>query len=1045
VSAPVDPSLRELDRCGGCEGVTAETPVAVTNRPGLAAVAYRAGTYSAFKRSLIAGLTDTERPQLRDLRTREDDDFSIALLDAWATVADVLTFYQERIANEAWLRTATERRSVLELARMIGYELHPGVAAGALLAFTLEDAVGAPPSTDVPEGCRVQSVPGPGERPQTFETIEPLAARVELNALRPQRTVALLPRFGDRDIYLEGTATGLRPGDGLLIVGGERRADPGSENWDFRRVAGVEPDADRQVTRVTWVAGLGRRLPGRRVFPAEQNPEAYALRLRTSLWGAAAPDWRTLDDKIRNRYLGGSGSESNKNDDWPNLTIPGVAFGADDRTGLAGEYFDDIALSEPLGARVDGPLNFTSFSFPGLRGTNFSVRWTGKVIPAHSGRYTFHVTTDDGARLWVGGQLIVDSWVDQAPTEHRGKIDLVAERSYEVRLEYYQRFGGTRLALEWSSAAQARQLVPKNRMRQPEVLHLSPQAPAVLPGSWLVLDGPVYTEVYEVTGAEESARQGFAISGKTTRVALRGENLDRFDEHLRAVAVHAQSERIGIAERPRRDPVEGTTIDLETLVEGLEKGRRLIVTGRRMRVRVEARVNPLVLTADDGFTSRALANGEELIVVARDAAAQSWRLRDAAGFEGTLTAAPARLTLVPSHPADPVFSEAAVLDFATGAATEWTVLHLVAPLAGPYDRATVAILANVAAATHGEAVQEVLGGGDAAKPFLTFRLRESPLTYTRADTPSGGESTLALRVDGVRWDEVPSLYARGPRERVYVARRQDDGKAVVEFGDGQEGARPATGTENVTASYRKGIGRDGNVGAGQLSLVITRPLGVRGVTNPLPAGGGQDPQELADARTNAPVTVLTLERVVSIKDFEDFALAYAGIGKALATWTWSEDRRGVFLTVAGPDGGAVVDDVLAALKRALVKSGDPHVPVRVATYADVPFRLAAAVEPDQAYATDALRAAVETALREHFSFARRAFGQPVALSEVMAVIQDVPGVVSVDVERLSRGAAAERKALLIASRPVAGAAMELAQPAELLTLDLRAGDIGVTQ
>ena len=59
---------------------------------------------------------------------RDDDDFSIALLDAWATVADVLTFYQERIANEAYLRTATERLSVLELARLIGYQLRPGVA-----------------------------------------------------------------------------------------------------------------------------------------------------------------------------------------------------------------------------------------------------------------------------------------------------------------------------------------------------------------------------------------------------------------------------------------------------------------------------------------------------------------------------------------------------------------------------------------------------------------------------------------------------------------------------------------------------------------------------------------------------------------------------------------------------------------------------------------------------------------------------------------------------------------------------------------------------
>lgn len=64
---------------------------------------------------------------LRKLTSREADDATIALLDAWATVADVLTFYQERIANEGYLRTATERRSVLELARLVGYQPRPGV------------------------------------------------------------------------------------------------------------------------------------------------------------------------------------------------------------------------------------------------------------------------------------------------------------------------------------------------------------------------------------------------------------------------------------------------------------------------------------------------------------------------------------------------------------------------------------------------------------------------------------------------------------------------------------------------------------------------------------------------------------------------------------------------------------------------------------------------------------------------------------------------------------------------------------------------------
>ena len=163
----------QLDSCHCCEGLTAQTPAAVKNRPGLSAIAYRVGTHSQFKKSMLAALSDITRPALQNLKTRDNDDFSIALLDAAATMADVLTFYQERIANESYMRTATERRSLLELARLIGYELRPGVAANTLLAFTMDDTPGAPLQTTVDIGTKVQSIPGPDEKPQTFETASP--------------------------------------------------------------------------------------------------------------------------------------------------------------------------------------------------------------------------------------------------------------------------------------------------------------------------------------------------------------------------------------------------------------------------------------------------------------------------------------------------------------------------------------------------------------------------------------------------------------------------------------------------------------------------------------------------------------------------------------------------------------------------------------------------------------------------------------------------------------------------------------------------------
>lgn len=123
--------------CGCCEGVEILTPTSVANQSGLYTLAYRVGTHASFLETMKARLGESKFPSLKHLKTRDSQDTSLALLDAWATVADVLTFYQERIANEGYLRTAIERRSLVELARLVDYAHSPGVSASVYLAFTL--------------------------------------------------------------------------------------------------------------------------------------------------------------------------------------------------------------------------------------------------------------------------------------------------------------------------------------------------------------------------------------------------------------------------------------------------------------------------------------------------------------------------------------------------------------------------------------------------------------------------------------------------------------------------------------------------------------------------------------------------------------------------------------------------------------------------------------------------------------------------------------------------------------------------------------------
>jgi len=243
--------------------------------------------------------------------------------------------------------------------------------------------------------------------------------------------------------------------------------------------------------------------------------------------------------------------------------------------------------------------------------------------------------------------------------------------------------------------------------------------------------------------------------------------------------------------------------------------------------------------------------------------------------------------------------------------------------------------------------------------------------------PSGATSTLAVTVNEVTWHEVPTLYPAGPRDRVFVTRDTPAGGLEVGFGDGTRGARLPTGTANVRATYRRGLGTAGNVANGALAQVVDPPLGVTGVTNPVPALGGADPEPADDARAGIPMAVRTLGRAVSLSDYADYARTFAGIARARADVLVLAGGRTIVVTVAGPDGTVVPDLVLGRLALSLRGHGDPLARVQVVAHRPVPFRLALRVATDPDRDADTVLSAVDSALRAAFGFPARDFGQPV--------------------------------------------------------------------
>jgi hypothetical protein len=310
------------------------------------------------------------------------------------------------------------------------------------------------------------------------------------------------------------------------------------------------------------------------------------------------------------------------------------------------------------------------------------------------------------------------------------------------------------------------------------------------------------------------------------------------------------------------------------------------------------------------------------------------------------------------------------------------------------------LFGNILLASHGDTVNnEVVGSGNAFLKFQNFELKKQPLTYVPGSGPNGVVSSLNVRVNGLLWQEVPGLYQQPATAQVFSTSTAEDGSRLLQFGDGAVGgAVLSTGQGNITATYRVGAGVAGRVGANALTTLLDRLQGLTSVTNPLSAEGGADPESLALIRANAPRTVRTFGRAVSLQDFADLITASGEIAKAQAIWIWDGLAPAVYLTVAGQAGGVFTNP--ASLIANLNAERDPNRRLLVGNFASVPIVLSARILVSTEYAPDIVLTAVRAALLQALSFDALSLGQSIHLSFMYSVMQAVVGVVALDITLL---------------------------------------------
>ena len=889
------------------------TPKEIGNRPGLSRISARIGTHSAFLEAMRRGLADANRPGLSGLGAREQGDLTLGLLDAWAAVLDTLTFYGEQVANEAYLRTATERSSLRAHARLIGYQLAPAKAAGVHLAFAAEPNDAPEEVLEYEAGLQVRSIPRDGEIPQIFETVEPLTAFAGWNAMTPRMSHPQVLKKGTDTLRLAAGGPAVAPGDPLLFLRGKAPVTYGSGTGAgfLRRVNTVaEREAGEREVRLS-------------ATPTGTPPYVFVTYLPELSWNPAVSlSTTSLSSSV------GKGS-------WSVSALS---------TATALNRVSTFTLATAITAlpvASDDPILPARMA---VRAACFGHNAMTKISPlleelSEAGGTELTVSTATRSKPGAITDTHSDVGEDTGPPDGRAFIYL--DREYD----------------------------------------------GIVPGQHVLIRDAVNEGHSVVHGVEVMSVEAYGLSTKVTRLevdaTLAGPSGSVWASafHTRKTTIHAAPVRLPLAVLPITDDV------------GADSGK---------------------LTADQvelGSAQLALFPGKTV--------ALSGERADLTGVRASEI-----LTI-----ADNVLNGG------------FSVLTFTGQPAHAYRRGTVTINANVAEATHGETVSETLGDGDAARPFATYALKAKPLTHVSAKSGSGMAPSLEVRAGGELWDLVDDFRDAGPEDRVYILRMDEDGTARITFGDGIAGQRPPTGQDNVMATYRKGAGSDGMLEAGQLSLLASKPAGLKSVTNPRAPAAATDAETLEEARRNAPLKVLTLGRVVSLRDYEDFARAFAGIAKARADWTFDGFDRPIFVTVAGeegvllPDGGEDMTNLLDALRAA----GEADIAVSVRNYRPAGFVVEARLFIDSAWEPDDVLAAARGALSAAFGFDARELGQGVSRAQVIAVLQGVAGVTGVDLDWLHRsGAERTLEDRLGSARPQPALDGTVPAPAELLTIDMGA-------
>lgn len=313
-----------------------------------------------------------------------------------------------------------------------------------------------------------------------------------------------------------------------------------------------------------------------------------------------------------------------------------------------------------------------------------------------------------------------------------------------------------------------------------------------------------------------------------------------------------------------------------------------------------------------------------------------------------------------------------------------------------YSRYETTIYGNVIQSGHGESQSEkILGSGDAAKSQQRFDFAIEEVSFAADSTFSSGvRAALDVTVDNRTWKQVAVLNDSDPEDSHYVVRMNEDATLNIGFGDGRNGRRLPTGSNNVRIKHRVGVGLSGNLDPFSFKKEVKPHHLIDEVLQPIESSGGNAMEDVSSMRRNAPASLLALERAVSLSDFTHLATSNSSVWQArairLQPGMMRKDKVNV---VVVPAGGGALGKLQATLENTLSQHALPGVTVTVARYESLILDLNIIIRiKEEEYDPEIVAENLRLTLLDAFALKQVKLGESLFRSQVIEVVEGVEGV-----------------------------------------------------